>query len=232
MKTLLSRSNPKLRKGEKEAWLTYGLMLLPHKMSGKNFCAGASPQCIAYCLNWQGRGGIGDPALNSCQKARFERSRLFIEERHRFMDRLFAEIAAAYLYARKRNKSLAVRLNTLSDIPWENIKVEGKSVFEHFPYVQFYDYTKVISRLRRPLPPNYHLTFSRSENNGQYCLEAISLGFNVAVVFRSQLPASHGGMPVHDGDETDLRFLDPRGSICGLVAKGKAKKAPEGFVVT
>jgi hypothetical protein len=37
-------------------------------------------------------------------------------------------------------------------------------------------------------------------------------------------------MPVFNGDESDLRFLDPKGSIIGLYAKGKAKKDNTGFV--
>jgi hypothetical protein len=39
------------------------------------------------------------------------------------------------------------------------------------------------------------------------------------------------GKPVVDGDETDLRFLDPKGVIVGLKAKGKGKKDESGFVV-
>jgi hypothetical protein len=35
---------------------------------------------------------------------------------------------------------------------------------------------------------------------------------------------------VFNGDESDLRFLDPQGVIVGLYAKGKAKKDTSGFV--
>jgi hypothetical protein len=35
---------------------------------------------------------------------------------------------------------------------------------------------------------------------------------------------------VFNGDESDLRFLDPRGVVVGLYAKGKAKKDTSGFV--
>jgi hypothetical protein len=37
-------------------------------------------------------------------------------------------------------------------------------------------------------------------------------------------------LPVFNGDESDLRFLDPKGVIVGLYAKGKAKKDNTGFV--
>jgi hypothetical protein len=51
------------------------------------------------------------------------------------------------------------------------------------------------------------------------------------MVFRKSLPASYLGKQVVNGDETDLRFLDPKGVIVGLVEKGKAKKDDSGFVV-
>ena len=39
------------------------------------------------------------------------------------------------------------------------------------------------------------------------------------------------GFNVLNADETDLRFLDLKNSICGLVAKGKAKTDFSGFVL-
>jgi hypothetical protein len=56
-------------------------------------------------------------------------------------------------------------------------------------------------------------------------------GLNVAVVFRNGLPKTWQGLPVVDGDETDLRFLDRRNCIVGLVEKGMAKVDSTGFVV-
>jgi hypothetical protein len=38
------------------------------------------------------------------------------------------------------------------------------------------------------------------------------------------------GMSVVDGDADDLRFLDGRGVVVGLKAKGPAKKDTSGFV--
>jgi hypothetical protein len=38
-------------------------------------------------------------------------------------------------------------------------------------------------------------------------------------------------MTVFDGDDTDLRFLDPTGVIVGLKAKGRARKDTSGFVI-
>jgi hypothetical protein len=45
------------------------------------------------------------------------------------------------------------------------------------------------------------------------------------------IPDSYNGRPVIDADETDLRFLDPKGVVAGLKAKGRAKKDYSGFVI-
>jgi hypothetical protein len=39
------------------------------------------------------------------------------------------------------------------------------------------------------------------------------------------------GLPVVDGDDTDIRHLDPRGAIVALYAKGPARRDQSGFVV-
>lgn len=39
------------------------------------------------------------------------------------------------------------------------------------------------------------------------------------------------GLDVVDGDDTDIRHLDPIGSAVALYAKGKAKSDRSGFVV-
>jgi hypothetical protein len=53
---------------------------------------------------------------------------------------------------------------------------------------------------------------------------------NVAAVYLT-VPETYIGRTVINGDETDLRFLDPKGVVVGLKAKGKAKKDTSGFVV-
>lgn len=52
---------------------------------------------------------------------------------------------------------------------------------------------------------------------------------NVAAVFH-KLPETWLGYPVMDGDDSDLRFLDPKGHIVGLKSKGQAKHDTSGFV--
>ena len=105
-----------------------------------------------------------------------------------------------------------------------------------FPDCQFYDYTKTPERmtafLAGEMPENYHLTFSRSENNGAIAESILKSGGSVAMVFRKSLPTQYLGAEVVNGDETDLRFLDGKGKIVGLVEKGKAKKDDSGFVIS
>jgi hypothetical protein len=154
------------------------------------------------------------------------------------MAQLHKELTAGVKKAYKYDKTPCVRLNLTSDIPWETkpFFFEGKSIFDHFPDVTFYDYTKGSYRMRKfidgKMPKNYSLTFSRSEETElEEIKELVSKVQNVAVVFRDKLPKTWEGMQVVDGDDTDLRFLDPKGVIVGLVEKGLAKKDETGFVV-
>ena len=120
-----------------------------------------------------------------------------------------------------------VRLNGTSDILWEL----NSDIIQSFPNLQFYDYTKISKRFSFAIPANYHLTFSLSESNDNDALKVLGLGHSIAAVFRdSNLPDTFMGYPVTNGDTTDLRFLDAKGVIVGLKAKGKAKKDTSGFV--
>jgi hypothetical protein len=39
------------------------------------------------------------------------------------------------------------------------------------------------------------------------------------------------GMDVVDGDDSDLRFIEPQGVVSALYAKGKAVRDTSGFVI-
>jgi hypothetical protein len=144
------------------------------------------------------------------------------------MAQLVREVANHIKRAAKHNLIPCVRLNGTSDIRWESVAVDGaRNIFERYPTVQFYDYTKIANR--RNLPANYHLTFSLAEDNDTAAEVALLNGFNVAVVFKA-VPKAFMGRKVVDGDVNDLRFLDPAGVIVGLTAKAKAKKDTTGFV--
>jgi hypothetical protein len=227
---LLTTANAKIRKGEKIGFKTFGIHLAPANLSGFNVCKDASAGCAASCLNTAGMG-----AFSNVQRARIEKTRLFFKDKAVFLSQLIKEIAAAVKSAEKQNLTAVFRLNLTSDLPWEKIKLNGKSVFDLFPQVTFYDYTKSPERmtafLAGEMPKNYHLTFSKSETNGAIAESILKSGGNVAMVFRKSLPSKWLGAEVVNGDETDLRFLDGAGKIVGLVEKGKAKKDESGFVI-
>jgi hypothetical protein len=210
----------------KKGYYTPILHMLPANLSGFNVCPKASDGCKMACLNTAGRGGIvkKGEATNSIQEARRKRTLMYFQDREAFYSQLSREIKNAENRAKKRGLKLAVRLNGTSDLRHEN-----SQIMQEFNHVQFYDYTAIPNR--RNLPANYHLTFSRKEDNNSDVLTAIKNGLNVAVVFQKYLPKTYLGLPVFNGDETDLRFTDPKKSIVGLVAKGKAKKDNSGFTV-
>lgn len=217
---LLTTANYKTIKGEKLGVLTGILYLAPAKISGYEVCPRRSKGCTAACLYTAGMG-----AFSTVQQARINKTKLFFEDRENFLTQLKKDIKALVKKANKLNFKPAVRLNGTSDIEWIRF-----GIMEEFPEVQFYDYTKVLSRLKDKIPANYNITFSKSETNEMDCRWALNLGFNVAVVFK-QLPKTYLARPVVNGDETDVRFEDARGVIVGLTAKGKAKKDNSGFVV-
>ena len=227
MPKLLTVNNAKIQKGTALGFLTAGLHLAPADASGFNTCPMASAGCKAACLNTSGHG-----RFDFVQNARIAKTQFFFRERSAFMAQLIKEIAAFIRKAKKSGITPAIRLNLTSDIQWETIKHEGKTVFEHFPTVQFYDYSKIARRFFQPLPTNYHLTFSRSESNHAVAETVAAAGHNVAVVFSSpDYPRNFMGREVVSGDETDLRFLDKRGVVIALFAKGQAKRDKSGFVV-
>ena len=231
MKTLLSiDTNAKTIKGQKKGYLTGILYLAPSNESGAiNTCGYASQGCRQACLFTAGRG-----AFNNVRKARVEKTLLFHSSRDLFMDQLVKDIEGLKRKAERLGMKPCVRLNGTSDISWESVPAgKASNIFQLFDDVPFYDYTKNIKKViklkENPLP-NYSLTFSRSESNQAQAELALSLGVNVASVFRV-IPPESFGVPVINGDESDLRFLDPKGVIVGLKAKGKAKHDKSGFVL-
>lgn len=232
--SLLTVGNPKLLKGQAQGYLSSVLHFAPANLSGKEVCPKRTAGCTSACLNTAGRGGIfkKGETTNVIQQARIRKTKMFFEARQDFMHELVNEIQKTIKKAEKQGLIPVFRLNGTSDIAWEKYEVmlSGKNIFQLFPQVQFYDYTKIVGRKVSHIK-NYHLTFSNADGNINDVLKAKANGMNIAVVFRKELPAKYLGMTVVNGDETDLRFLDPKGVIVGLKAKGKAKKDVSGFVV-
>lgn len=233
---LLSTGNPKILKGMAQGYNTYILHLAPANVSGYETCPKRTAGCTAACLNTAGRGGMfkRGETTNVIQEARKRKTRMFFENRGAFMLQLYLDIKKAIKQSEKLGLIPVFRLNGTSDLAWEKYEVQdGKNIFQMFPEVQFYDYTKMLNRKVKAVA-NYHLTFSAADGNDADVDKAIEQGYNVATVFGIKktlpMPETYKGLPVFNGDESDLRFLDPKGVVVGLYAKGKAKKDTSGFV--
>ena len=247
-------SNAKTVKGQAQGYMTAILYLIPSDGAGVELCPMASlAGCKMPCLNTAGRGGMaagnatftlpnGDSVPdNTVQRARLFRTLWFLNHRAGFVLQLAREIEAFIRKARRKGLTPVVRLNGTSDIRWEDIPMNvapylAANVFELFPDVQFYDYTKIPNRRRALGIPNYHLTFSYSHRAGfapvvAQALKTYGDRINYAVVFRKALPATFLGRTVVSGDDSDLRFGDDIGQVVGSTAKGRAKRDKSGFVV-
>jgi hypothetical protein len=163
------------------------------------------------------------------------RKALFVADRSQFDDQLRTEIARHAALAYRKRLRAAVRLNVASDLDWAHIARE-------FPDVQFYDYTKVRSRLFDPSwPSNYQLTYSVNERTDTRTVRTIlDSSLNAAVVFSTRYWPQGGRIdtlpvewrigrkyyPVVDGDRFDVRLrqLDGAGVVVGLRFKGSLRR--------
>jgi hypothetical protein len=228
-----AHANTKTAKNDTNKYLSAILHLAPANVSGYNVCLAASNGCKSACLNTAGRG-----RFNNVQQARIRKTKLFFENQNEFIDLLIADCKALIRKANRLGLTPVIRLNGTSDIDWSKVNVkdctEFENIFMKFPEIQFYDYTKHPDRVMKYLgggyPSNYNLTFSQSECNQLVATKLLNQGANVAIVF-DQVPSTYLGYQVVNGDNTDLRFLDPKNVVIGLTAKGKAKKDTSGFVV-
>jgi hypothetical protein len=237
---LLSTGNPKVLKGLKQGYNTFILHLAPANLSGYETCPKRTAGCTSACLNTAGRGGMFKKGENTnmIQQARIRKTKMFFENRQEFMAQLVKDIELGIKQSAKKDLIPVFRLNGTSDLSFEKYEVvrNGKlyrNIFSAFADVVFYDYTKVLGRKVSDIP-NYSLTFSAADGNDNDVMKAIAQGYNIATVFglkkTEPMPETYLGLPVFNGDESDLRFLDPKGVIVGLYAKGKAKKDESGFV--
>jgi hypothetical protein len=230
-------TNAKTIKGEKYGIKTAILYLMPAEQSGVQLCPMASTAgCEKACLFTAGRGAMSNVMLSRLRKTLY-----FNQYRDQFMHQLQNELIRERAKAKRRGYKLIVRLNGTSDIRFESIPLGHSyaNIMQALPDIQFYDYTKIANR--RHIPANYDLTFSYSgvEAYQPFVAKAVANGERIAVVFRDRAIVNtmlaNGdtflGLPVVDGDDTDIRHLDPRGAVVALYAKGKARRDQSGFVV-
>jgi hypothetical protein len=201
-----------------------------------NLCSGASKECRESCLVFSGHNTASD--YNVVRK--YALTQALLREPSAFV-RLLSE--SILRYSKKLPGVLKmVRLNVLSDIPWEQFV---PWLFDVHSDIQFYDYTKVDGRVT---PSNYDLTFSFSGRNMRAMRAEHARGRRVAVVFAAVVDGGklkrprpymlEGltwlGVPVIDGESSDTRPLDPGGVIVGLpwkAPKGQGDVEVGAFVV-
>jgi len=248
--SLLTLDNPKVAKGGKKGEVTAVLHLLPAReyarvaaLNGdevkraKNLCPWAGA-CAASCLNTAGRGGIpmstynGRPFANNVQHGRYKRTRLYDHEPQAFRAQLERDMATVATWAESLGLTVSFRLNGTSDVHWEGV-FPGLAV----PAAAVrYDYTKDAARgfARTVNGVRYTYSLDMGAAREHLATRILRAGGNVAVVFNTKkgkpVPATWRGFPVIDGDETDLRHMDPPGHVVALRAKGKARKDRSGFV--
>ena len=238
-KLLSIGADAKTIKGGKIGYITAIQYLSPYMDSGVNLCPMAKvAKCYDPCLKSAGRMGMA-------YDARLSRTKLYLNNPAEYFKTLVTEIKAFIKKAGRKGLTPLVRLNGTSDIRYENIGFvfEGiyfRNIFEYFPNLQFYDYTKIPNREKsingiQSFPTNYDLTFSYSGAKGfeKFNDRALKEGKRVAVVFDKveNIPLTFYGRKVISGDETDVRHLDPVNTIVALYAKGKARKDTSGFVI-
>jgi hypothetical protein len=233
-------SNPKVMKNMLKGVLSSPLHLSPAKLSGYEVCPQRSAGCTLACLHT-----AGNPMYKAGKfAARLAKTKAYFEERKAFVALIAFEIEALQIKALRMGMQCAVRLNATSDIAWERVPVnvngtDHKNLMDAFPDCEFYDYSKVVKRAfawakgGKAWPSNYHITFSKDEDNDDAVKLVLAAGGNVAAVF-DKVPNEWNGVQVIDGDSHDFRPFDarsPNGCIVGLKAKGDAKTDASGFVV-
>ena len=199
-------SSQKVEKGS-DKFNTYILYLQPaDKVATKSLCVFAdSAGCKKPCLISSGQLG-----MSVGQNAATKRTILMLLRPEWFNDQLLLEIDRAESKALRDNIPALFRLNGTSDIDFD-------SIIKRRPDSMFYDYTKVLGRVRKNKLANYDLTFSGSMYSDQSraaLKKAVKRDYRIAIAVNTkgikrdplQVPTSFMSF-----DKTDLRHLDKAG---------------------
>ena len=125
---MFKSGNPKTDKNKSveglENIVVLHLNFAPADLSGYNVCPMASQGCKSACLHT-----AGNPVFQAQKdKGRINRARFYMQNRDKFMTQLTKELVNFVKWCDKNKKIGVVRLNTTSDISWENY-----NLFEKFP---------------------------------------------------------------------------------------------------
>lgn len=254
-KTLLGQNYKTAKETPEKPSDVQGLNLLPHALgvqptpkglltirvrgiaANSTFCLGSSPECRAACLAHTGRN-----VYAYSMRVKRQRCEALLSKPVHFMRAIVARVEQHETNSKKRGDEPFVRMNVISDIPWE---LFAPGLFRKFPNLQFYDYTKVPGRNpRAERVDNYDLTFSYSGRNWAFVKHEVEVSRRrVAIVFlpkrkyqakeiREQpmigLPATFQGLKVVEGDFSDVRPRDPERVFVGLrwkIPRGEERRA-------
>jgi hypothetical protein len=226
-------TSTKVKKGS-DKFNTYVMHLQPaDKVAVKTLClASEKSGCKLDCLISSGRLG-----MTKGQNATTKKTILYLLRHDWFNKQLLSEIDKAERKALRDKVPSLFRLNGTSDINFNYL-------IEQRPESMFYDYTKILSRLRKNKLKNYDLTFSGSMYTTQSknaLRKAVQRKHRIAVAFNTKsLKDDELQLPVDmlSFDKTDLRHLDSK-VVGSLKRKGSSKarraidnKINESFFIT
>ena len=235
--------NHKIRKNKKLGYLTHSLNFAHSDLSGFNVCPMAQrlsssraaqnkklSSCSSVCVGANGFASIHPSVLES----RINKTIAFKLDTKNFMLKLVSEIENAIKLAKKKNLKPTFRLNTYSDVLWENVSIDGSknNIFSLFPNVTFYDYSKINNR---KTPKNYQITYSHY-GDFEKTSDALKNGFNSSIVFEklpSKIKINNKIYSVIDGDKTDLRIdekINGSSVVVGLKFKGSKAKLNDAII--
>lgn len=220
----------------------------PPKEGGKsipgNWCIGSSWACRRACLI-----GTGNNYTPYSFLVKFAKSQALKNDPVAFCAALAMNAKMFQDTEAAAGRRAFVRLNMLSDLPWEVIFPD---LFTLVDNVQYYDYSKIDVHTRN-FPSNYDITYSFNGDNDAGCGRALEAGHRIAVVFVSPDPSRKsrkdrvtfeeavdvfgdtisdpfdvpGEFPFVNGNENDFRPADPQPSVVFLSYKSPGGVSPE-----
>jgi len=222
--SVLTYDNTKTVKGEELGYGSFIFMGSPAKESGYNACASSSAGCREVCIYYAGMG-----VFPNVQKARIRKTIMYFTKRREFLELVNKDIKSAIRWSKKNHLTPCFRLDGTTDLGIARYFVN------EYSDIQFYDYTKVIPRLKKSSKfANWHTTYSLSEDTTSEQMNILLTSpSNIAVPFRNVPEPGRRvlGRRIASGDETDLRFLDGRNKIITLKVKGRGRKSANEFIV-
>ena len=222
-------TSTKVEKGRSLKRETYVVYFQPaDKVALHTICVNAvSAGCKKPCLKDSGQLGILE---GNADRAATKRTIWYLMRPEYFMRQLLADIDKAERKALRTGIPALFRLNGTSDIDFSD-------VYRARPLSSFYDYSKVLSRVRKNKLANYDLTYSASmysDASKAALRKAVKAGYRIAAAYNTKGLQSDN-IQIPSGslsfDTTDLRPLDSQGAIGLLTRKGsnKAQRAAEGY---